>query len=299
MPYNKLPRLRDPQKRDFVNQVRELFLEKYKQEPELYYKDDVKQVEEMQFLMQRCIISKRKDVKESLNMLVNMLKWRKHVRLRELADQDFPVEYFTLGAAFVYEPDKYGNMTLYIRTQLLKAEPELKASFKEFIAYLMYQIDDSVLGNSWSVVFDLTNTSWSNYDIDLLMHFLTLLKDYFPVSVDYVLAINFPWVMSAAWTLAKRLIPPERRDVVIFIQSSSIFTYIDEQNVPDFLSGQCKTPYREAPKGCLGVVEYLLSQRDPELSKKRIKDIIKSLTEVVPKEHVPHMYKQLEDSGRQ
>lgn len=298
MPLNKLPRLRDPHKRDFVNEVKDLFMEQYKKEPELYYKEDVKQVEEMQFLLQRCIISRRKNVKDSLNMLIAMLKWRKEHKIRELTQQDFPIEYFTCGAAFLYEPDKFGNRTLYIRTQLLKAVPELKSSLKEFIAYLMYQIDDSVKGETWSVIFDLTNTGWNNYDIDLLMHFLTLLKDYFPVNVDYVLAINFPWVLSAAWALAKRLIPPERRDVVIFISSNEIFNYIDKENVPDFLGGTCKREHKQTPKSCLTVVDYLLSQKDPELSAKRIRDIIKSLSDVLPKEHVSSMYKQLEQSGR-
>lgn len=131
MPYNKLPRLRDPHQRDFVHEVKDLFLDAYKQNPDLYYKEDVRLVEDIKFLLQRCIISKRKNVKESLAMLDTMLKWRKEKRLRELTDQDFPAEYFMCGAAFLYEPDKFGNHTLYIRTCLLKTNPELKESLKE------------------------------------------------------------------------------------------------------------------------------------------------------------------------
>lgn len=131
MPLNKLPRLRDPTERDFVHQVRDMFLETYKQEPELFYEEDMRQVKEMQFLLQRCIISKRKNIKDSYNMLVTMLKWRKEHKLRELEDYDFPAEYFTSGAAFLYEPDKFGNRTLYIRTAVVKNVSELKTSFKE------------------------------------------------------------------------------------------------------------------------------------------------------------------------
>jgi len=131
MPLNKLPRLRDPTNRDFVHEVRDLFLEHYKQEPIHYYEEDVRQVEAMQFLLQRCIISKRKNVKDSLQMLISMLKWRKEHKIRELADCNFPVEYHMCGASFLYEPDKFGNKTLYIRTQLLRTIPELRTSFKE------------------------------------------------------------------------------------------------------------------------------------------------------------------------
>lgn len=295
MPYNKLPRLRDPLQRDFVHETKDMFMEQYKKEPEdSFYKEDVKHVEDMKFLLQRCLISKRKNVQDSYQMLYTMLKWRKERRLREACDQDFPLEYFKCGAAFLYEPDRFGNRTLYIRSALLRSVPELKESLKEFIAYLMYQIDDCVNGESWAVIFDLTNTGWNNYDIDLLMHFLTLLKEYFPVNVDYVLAINFPWVLTAAWTLAKRLIPPERRDVVIFINDTEVNKFIDQDNLPDFLGGTCKREHKLAPKGCATIVDYLLSLDNPEISIKRVREIIKTLGDVLPKEHVANLFKQLE-----
>lgn len=165
------------------------------------------------------------------------------------------------------------------------------------MAYLVYQIDDCVEGQSWSVVMDLTNMSWCNYDIDLLMHFLTLLKEYFPVSIDYVLAINFPWIFSTAWTVVKRFIPPERRDVVVFISNKEIFNYIEKENVPDFLHGTCKRDYTMTPKNCTTIVEYLL-QLEPKVNGKRIKEIIDLFCEALPKEHGKKMHKELENSGR-
>lgn len=162
----------------------------------------------------------------------------------------------------------------------------------------MYQVDDSANGDSWSVIFDLRNTGWSNVDIDLLMHFLNLLREVFPVNLDYVLAINFPWVLSAAWAVAKRLIPPERRDVVVFISHTEIFNYIEKENVPDFLGGTCKREYLLAPKTSHTTVGHLLSLNDPELPAKRIKEIIKSFSDILPKEYVAGMFKQLEDSKR-
>lgn len=163
----------------------------------------------------------------------------------------------------------------------------------------MYQIDDSVNGQSWSVIFDLTNTGWSNYDIDLLMHFLTLLREYFPVNLDYVLAINFPWVLTAAWVLAKRLIPPERRDVVIFISEKEIFEYIEIENVPDFLGGTCTRPHKLSPKTNITTVSYLVSKTDQvPIPAKRIKEIIKAFSDILPEDHVKNMYKELEDSQK-
>ena len=298
MPMNKVPRLRDPETRDCVKEVRELFMEEYKRDPGQFYEEDVKLVDEMKFLLLRCLISKRKNVKDSYNMLVNMCKWRKEQRIRELTDQDFPVEYFSADICFTYEPDKFGNRTLYIRTARLKTIPELKQSFKLFVAYLMYQIDDCENGETFAIVFDLTNTGWNNYDIDMLMYFLTLLKDYFPVNADYVLAINFPWILSTAWSVVKRLIPPERRDVVVFIQSKDVFNYVDKQNCPDFLEGNCKRDHQFVPKSNLTLVDYLLSQNDPVLSGKRMADIVKSLSDIIQEEQLAIAHKKLAECER-
>lgn len=167
------------------------------------------------------------------------------------------------------------------------------ASNYSYLASLMYQIDDSVNGKTWSVIFDLTNTGWSNYDIELLMHFLTLLREYFPVNLDYVLAINFPWVLSAGWAIAKRLIPPERRDVVIFISDKEIFNYIDKENVPDFLGGTCTREHKIHPNTNYSTVKFLLSQKDQEISPKRIREIIKAFSDILPENHVNKMFEEL------
>lgn len=132
MPLNKLPRLRNPLERDFVHEVRNKFLDYYKEEdPKLFYEEDVKLVEDYKFLLQRCIIYKRKNVQDSLNMLISMLKWRKERRFRELRDYNFPIEYYMASACFLYEPDKFGNRTLYVRATKLRNIAELKESFKE------------------------------------------------------------------------------------------------------------------------------------------------------------------------
>lgn len=298
MPLNKVPRIRNPTERDCVREVKEMFMEEYKKQPELYYEEDVRLIEEMKFLLQRCLVSKKKNVKESFNMLVNMCKWRKEQRIRELTEQDFPAEYFSSGITFHYEPDKYGNKTLYVRSARLRPIPELKPSFKQFLGYLMYQIDDCENGETFAIIMDLTNTGWSNYDIDLMMHFLTLLKEYFPVNADYILAINFPWILTTAWAVIKRLIPPERRDVVVFIQSKEVFNYIDEQNCPDFLEGDCKREHQFLPKSSMTIVDYLLAY-EPVLSAKRINEILKAMSDILPKDRLAHAYKQLEHSDRQ
>lgn len=291
---NKIPKLREP-RGPVVQQVRDLFFEReYKATPEEFYQEDVKLVENMDFLLQRCVIMQRKDVEGSVKMVSQILKWRKEKKLYEMNYKQFPKELTMAGAAFIYEPDKWGNRTLYLRASLCKNCSELKSSLKDFLTYLMFRLDDCKDGATYSVVMDLTNTTLTNYDIDLLTHIVALLKDYFPVNMDYFLAINFPWILSAAWSLIKRLIPAEKRDAVQFINSDKIFDYVPKENCPDFLGGTCTRPYAFVDDEAPNYIEYLQQTATKPISGKRLKEILGLFTESLPKDHLLELKNQIE-----
>lgn len=283
---NKIPKLREP-RGPIVQQVRDLFLEReFKQSPEDFYLDDIKNIEDMDFLLQRYVIMQRKDVEASVKMVSSMLRWRKEKKLFEMAYKQFPRELTMAGGAFVYEPDKYGNKTLYLRASLCKNCAELKTPMKDFLTYLVFQLDDAKDGAPYAIIMDLTNTTLTNYDIDLLTHIVALLKDYFPVNMDYFLAINFPWILSAVWSLIKRLIPAEKRDAVQFISSDKIFDFVSKENCPDFLGGTCQRPYKFADPEAPTTIEYLQQTSTKSITHKRLKEILNLFNENLTKEHM-------------
>lgn len=294
MPLNKIPKLREP-RGPIVQQVRDLFLEReFKEHPEDFYLEDVKHIENMDFLLQRYVIMQRKDVEASVKMVTSMLKWRKEKRLYELNIKQFPQELTIAGGAFIYEPDKYGNRTLYLRASLCKNCVELKSSLRDFLTYLMFNLDDPKDGATYAVVMDLTNTTLTNYDIELLTHVVALLKDYFPVNMDYFLAINFPWILSAAWSLIKRLIPTEKRDAVQFINSDKIFDFVPKENCPDFLGGKCTKPYSFVDDDQPNTIDYLRQVTTKSIPNKRLREILNLFNDSLPKEHLVGLRKQIE-----
>lgn len=294
MPMNKIPKLREP-RGPIVQQVRDLFLEnEFKETPEEFYLEDIRLIENMDFLLQRYIIMQRKNVDASVKMVSQMLKWRKEKKLYEMNDKQFPQELTICGAAFLYENDKFGNRTLYMRASMCKNCAELKSSMKDFLTYLLFKIDDSKEGTTFSVIMDLTNTTWSNYDLEILMHFVSLLKDYFPVNLDYVLAINFPWILSAAWSLIKRLIPAEKRDVVQFINSNKIFDFIEKEDCPDFLGGTCTRPYQYICDEAPTAIDYLIGDSTKTITKKRLREILTLFSDILPKDHSKKLKQHLD-----
>lgn len=299
MPMNKIPKLREP-RGPIVQEVRDIFLEtEFKKSPDDFYLEDIKLIENMDFLLQRYIIMQRKNVDASVKLVNQMLRWRKEKILYELNESQFPQELSICGAAFIYENDKFNNRTLYLRANMCKNCAELKSTMKDFMTHLLFKIDDSKDGSTFAVIMDLTDTTWTNYDLDLLMHFVALLKDYFPVNLDYVLAINFPWILSAAWSLIKRLIPAEKRDVVQFINSSKIFDFIPKENCPDFLGGTCSKSYQYINDKAPTAIEYLIRQENrlnsgKQITKKRIKEVMDLFSDILPKDHIKKLKAQME-----
>lgn len=295
MPVNKIPRLREP-RGPIVQQVRDLFLEQeYKQAPEDFYPQDIELIERMDFLLQRYVIMQRKNVEASVKMVSQMLRWRKERKLYEMNDRQFPQELTISGAAFLYEEDKFGNRTLYLRTAMCKNCAELKFALKDFLTYLVFQLDDCKDGTTYAVIMDLTNATLSNYDIDLLMHIIQLLKDYFPVNLDYFLAVNFPWILSAVWSLIKRLIPTEKRDAVQFISSSKIFDFVDKEKCPDFLGGTCTRPYAYLNEEAPTTIEYLLQHAIKPPTRKRMREILSQFCDALPEAQVEKLKRQIEE----
>lgn len=294
MPLNKIPKLREP-RGPIVQEVRDKFLEEhYKLTPDEFYLQDIKLIEKMDFLLQRFVIMQRKDVDASVKMVADVLRWRKQRRLHDLCDTYFPQELTSSGAVFVYEPDMFGNRTIYMRACMGKNCAELRPAMKDFLAYLMMQIDDPIDGKCFAMIIDLTKTSWSNADLEMLSFLLALLKEYFPVNLDYVLAINFPWILSTAWSLVKHLIPSEKRGAVQFINSNQINDFIAKENCPDFLGGTCQRPYRLEVEGAPTAIDFLINVTRSEIQYKRLKEILAQFKDILSESQFALLQKQAE-----
>lgn len=294
MPLNKIPKLREP-RGPIVQEIRDKFLEtEYKQNPDDFYQQDIRHIENMDFLLQRFVIMQRKNVDASVKMVADMLRWRKEKKVYDLGLDYFPQELGLSGAAFTYERDLFGNRVIFMRGKLCRNCAELRPAMKEYLTYLLMNIDDCKDGTTFAVVLDLTKASLSNYDLELLMHFVCLLKDYFPVNLDYVLAVNFPWILSAAWTLIKRLIPSEKRGAVQFINSDKIFDYIAKENCPDFIGGTCTVPYQVLYEQAPTAVDFILDQVDSNIPVKRCYEILELFKDLIPKDHCAKLEKQID-----
>ena len=120
-----------------------------------------------------------------------------------------------------------------------------------------FQIDEAQDGAGWVLVLDFTGCSYTQYqNIDLLHYFITTLHTYFPAGIDYVLAVDIPWVLTSFWGLVKMWIPEKRREMVQFCSKSNLTQYFDPEKLPPVLGGCCKRHYKTYPKDSVSAYEF-------------------------------------------
>jgi len=84
----------------------------------------------------------------------------------------------------------------------------------------------------------------------MLFFLITILKNYFPAALKYILAHELPWALQGVWKVAKSWVPGERHNLIKFTTNRDITQWIDENSLPDFLGGNAKHDYRFVPDGC-------------------------------------------------
>jgi len=50
-----------------------------------------------------------------------------------------------------------------------------------------------------SVIFDMKDTGWSNMDMDFIRYLITLLKQYYPYFVNYLMIFEMPWLLKCKY----------------------------------------------------------------------------------------------------
>lgn len=89
------------------------------------------------------------------------------------------------------------------------------------------------------MVFDFYGASMFNADIDIAKYFLSTLKTYFPIGLNYSIAVDVPWYIKTFWTVVKGLLPADKRSLLMVTTKADILKYFASENLPKFLGGTC------------------------------------------------------------
>nr|Q29JQ0.1 RecName: Full=Protein real-time [Drosophila pseudoobscura pseudoobscura] len=229
--------------------------------------DDLERVPSYQTIL-RFLSARDWHVSQAFAMLCDSLQWRKEHRmdslLEEYTEPAVVVEHFPGGW---HHHDKDGRPIYILRLGHMDVKGLLKSLGMEGLLRLALHIceegiqkinesaerlDKPVL--NWSLLVDLEGLSMRHLwrpGIKALLYIIETVERNYPETMGRVLVVRAPRVFPIAWTIVSAFIDEHTRSKFLFYgpdcehMKDGLAQYIDEEIVPDFLGGPCKTMIHE------------------------------------------------------
>lgn len=234
---------------DLIDRTRELLRKRYQEKPESFYSFDIDLILSDDWSVSRFLLRCRLNAERAVDLMEASSKFRREFKMGETKLSDFPSEIHEVGGIFMYEPDRVGNTTLWMRAKHHRRCNEMNFIMKQFILCVMEQCDKASKGRGVAVVFDLSECGIKNADPSFLFWLLSSFRSYCPKGLSYIIVYNLPWVLSATCTIAMSWLSSTNRKRLRFIEGDEIQKFIKPENLPDFIQGGlCKVDYKRVPE---------------------------------------------------
>ncbi|XP_002002648.3 protein real-time [Drosophila mojavensis] len=229
--------------------------------------DDLERMPSYQTIL-RFLSARDWHVSQAYAMLCDSLKWRAEHRidalLEEYSKPAVVIEHFPGGW---HHHDKDGRPIYILRLGHMDVKGLLKSLGMEGLLRLALHIceegiqkinesaerlDKPVL--NWSLLVDLEGLSMRHLwrpGIKALLYITETVERNYPETMGRVLVVRAPRVFPIAWTIVSAFIDEHTRSKFLFYgpdcehMKDGLAQYIDEEIVPDFLGGPCKTMIHE------------------------------------------------------
>lgn len=236
---------------DQVRQLRQLILDFAAQNEGMFSQVDVEKCRQDDWFLSRFLLRQKMDLKEAFEMLKKAMRFNHESLASIIKPEDFPSEFYQLGGLFHCGKDRRGNRMLYMRVRVHRKAPEINSIVQTFIYSNIRRLDEMAQGRGISLVIDCQGAGLASADMETLIFIISTLKNYFPKGLSYFLVHELPWILKPFWHLAKNWVPHEHRQLIKFSDSRTVFEYIDQDQLPDFMGGTVgEAHYKLVPEGC-------------------------------------------------
>lgn len=229
--------------------------------------DDLERVPSYQTIL-RFLAARDWHVSQAYAMLCDSLRWRREHRIDALlAEYSKPavvVEHFPGGW---HHLDKDGRPVYILRLGHMDVKGLLKSLGMDGLLRLALHICEEGIQKinesaerlekpvlNWSLLVDLEGLSMRHLwrpGIKALLNIIETVERNYPETMGRVLVVRAPRVFPIAWTIVSAFIDEHTRSKFLFYgpdcahMKDGLAQYLDEEIVPDFLGGPCKTMIHE------------------------------------------------------
>ncbi|XP_014290468.1 motile sperm domain-containing protein 2 isoform X2 [Halyomorpha halys] len=177
-------------------------------------------------------------MKEALNMLLETCEWRKTNKVNEINENNINMNYLNDGSVFVHNRDKDGkSLFIFTYKKHVKGQKDFE-ELKKIVIYWMERVERADKGEPVTVFFDMQDTGLSNADMEFIKYIISLFKLYYPYSLNYILILDMPWVLNAAFKIIKTWLPAKAVQKIKNVDKKSLKDYVDSTQALKAWGGQ-------------------------------------------------------------
>ncbi|XP_045541190.1 motile sperm domain-containing protein 2-like [Papilio machaon] len=211
-----------------VDELRYKFQEKLKDgvpnPPGEFDTKDIERVKDDKY-MNRIIEHCEGNVELSLKMLWSTLIWRKNNNINNIKEI-VNMDYLREGLFFPRGRDIDGCLIFILKWKLNNKGIKNVEDLKKVIVYWLERLEREEFGKPITVFFDLEGCGMNNIEVEVVTYMITLLKNYYPKFVNYIIIYQMPWIMTAGYRIVKGLLPARAIERLRVINKDKIKDFI-------------------------------------------------------------------------
>lgn len=181
---------------------------------------------------------------ETMKLIKLCAAFRLEYRINGLTrESEFPIEWTSRNGLIKHQFDLAGNPVAYLRIKLHKPKlieaKKMRHQFKRLLLFTLEACDKELVnkpGNGICCVFDMSEATFENVDLELLTWMIKSFKSCGPKLLAYMIVYNLPWIFNATFKLiSKTILSNSSKQSLRFVYGEEIFNFISYNNLPDYL----------------------------------------------------------------
>ncbi|XP_065059337.1 motile sperm domain-containing protein 2-like isoform X2 [Rhopilema esculentum] len=192
---------------------------------------------------------KQKDVDKAIDMIVDCLRWRESFGINDLLERNIDRRLFEIGFLYVHNFDKNGHPLVLFHTRLYRKDAHNPKEVKKLVAFGLEKLSREHPGGKVTLIFDMQDSSLANMDMDLIKFLITNFQVYYPCMLEYLIVLEMPWILSAAWKIVKTWLSTEGISKIKFVNKTEIVAqYVDADQLLIGMGGTDDFKYQYPPQ---------------------------------------------------
>jgi len=165
-------------------------------------------------------------IKNTEEMIIRSFKFRKEKGVRSITSSDLNEDLKAKGSLYLRNRDADGKQLLIFDVKKHIKGSAVMDDMQRMFLYFLERVDREDADGMVTIVFDCAGCGLKNMDMEFIRYMIDVLKDYYPYCLNYILVLDMPWVLNAAWKIIKAWLPAGAVRKIKFVNKNTVDEYV-------------------------------------------------------------------------